>query len=123
MAKKRATKATKKKTTTRKRLPARFEPERIVELLAARYVLSPARLTLAKKISRDLARDPALLKSIERVLKANGARIEKLKPTVDQLRSFGWTERELAMPSPKQAAAAAAAGAAAMAAACVPVPV
>lgn len=98
-----------------------FEPEQIVEILASSSeLLTPERLEIAKRLSREFMRDPALMQTIERTLRANGADLNRVMPKREELASFGWTDEALALPSPKQAAAAAAAGAAAM---IIPVPV
>jgi hypothetical protein len=103
--------------------PTAFEPDQILDLLASRRLLNPERLEAARDLSRQLARDPELLASIERMIQTNAEVVNRFMPTREELRNVGFDDPELGMPSPKQAAAAAAAGAAALIVGPIPVPV
>jgi len=91
-----------------------FHPERMAQLTSLAF-LNPQRLQLVKQLSLTLARDPELLASVERMLEANGASLESMTPQPSVLASFGWSEEEVDLPSPKQAAAAVGAAVAAIA--------
>jgi hypothetical protein len=89
-------------------------PERLAQFTSLNF-LSPQRIELVKQLSLTLARDPELLASVERMLEANGASLERLTPRPSELASFGWSEDQVDLPSPKQAAAAVGAAVAAVA--------
>jgi hypothetical protein len=105
-----------------------LEPEDILDLMAQRRVLTPERLEIARGLSRQLARDPEMLASIERMLRANAVDINRYLPNPDDAGAVLFDDQTLGdgdelSITPKQTAAAAAAGAAAMLVGCIPVPV
>jgi hypothetical protein len=105
-----------------------LEPEDILDLMVQRRVLTPERLEIARGLSRQLARDPEMLASIERMLRANAVDINRYLPNRDDAGAVLFDQETMgegdeASITPKQTAAAAAAGAAAMLVGCIPVPV
>lgn len=103
--------------------PSQLRPDnvfgRVMALGMSPEFLTSDRLTLIRKISQDLARDPAMLAIMERLLHDYADDIRRVVPTERELESLGLTG--LGSPvdpniAPVAAAAAVAPGAAAMAA-------
>jgi hypothetical protein len=86
--------------------------------------LTPERLALLREMSEDLAKDPPLLKRIERMLADYNDEIRQISPSQSELErfDFGWTRTDQApeLVPPAAAAAALAPPAAALAAAHTP---
>lgn len=72
----------------------------------------PAKMAMAREISKMLARNPAFMKSVEAVAREHESEVKNLLSPED-VKSFGW-EDALKPPSPAAAAAAAAVFAAAI---------
>jgi hypothetical protein len=100
------------------------EFQRWMSFAVSPEILTPERLELLKEMSDDLARDPAFLRMIERMLGVYGDDIYRISPTDADLAKggFGWTDGtggEVAI-APAAAAAALAPPAASLAAAHAP---
>jgi len=81
--------------------------------------LTPERVALIRKISQEMARDPAILATMERLMRDYADDIRRVTPTEQELQSFGLTGLRGtgdAAVAPVAAAAAVAPGAAALAA-------
>jgi hypothetical protein len=66
------------------------------------------RRELANRLKDEFMKDPKLLAEFERLLGAHQRGLAEVRPTAEQLRSFGWTQEEtVACPAAVVAAAAA----------------
>jgi hypothetical protein len=94
-------------------------PEERIDLKVLSSFLSPNfqnadRREIANRLKDQFMKDPELLATFERLLGSHTRGLAHIKPTAEELKSFGWSEEDVvACPAAVVAAAAATWGAAA----------
>jgi len=99
-------------------MPAK--PEKVIQLDLLNKFMSPKfqnqdRRKIANTLKDRFMKDPQLLAEFERLLGAKTTGLARIAPTAAELKSFGWTEQEVAECPAAVVAAAAATWAAAAA--------
>ena len=93
--------------------PKQIDVEFLDKVLSPRFATAERR-KVANSLRDQFMKDPELLKKFEQVLAPHKGDLERIIPNPEELKSFGWTDRDaVACPAAVVAAAAATWGAAA----------